>query len=82
VTLGLYAATSKYLNRPLVFPGSDVTYNLKYDFSSSQNNAKFQLFAIRNPKAYDSIFNIHDGTSYTWAEIWEKTARWVDRRSR
>jgi hypothetical protein len=74
VTVALYATARKALGEPLVFPGSNISFNLEYDHSIATNNAAFQLFAAQNDKAYNQAFNIHDGKSVTFAELWPKIA--------
>ena len=74
VTLGLYAAILKEMGQPLIFPGSSATYDLPYDFSTANHNAAHQLFLVKNDKAYDRAFNIHDGKPLKFAQLWPKVA--------
>ncbi|GAA6012379.1 hypothetical protein JCM10207_007066 [Rhodosporidiobolus poonsookiae] len=77
-TIALYAVARKALNEPLVFPGSEATYNLPYDFSTASNDAEFQIFALKNKEAYGRAFNIHDGKSLPWSVVWPKIAEYFD----
>ncbi|KAJ9104750.1 hypothetical protein QFC19_003891 [Naganishia cerealis] len=74
VTLGQYASLLKYLDKSLIFPGSSATYNLPYDFSTANHNAAHQLFLVKNEKAYDRAFNIHDGKPMRFSDLWPKVA--------
>ncbi|GAA6034193.1 hypothetical protein JCM8097_003773 [Rhodosporidiobolus ruineniae] len=77
-TVALYAAGRKAADESLVFPGSSASYNLAYDFSYAGNNARFQIFALTNEKAYGRVFNIHDGKPVRWSELWPKIANYFD----
>jgi nucleoside-diphosphate-sugar epimerase len=76
-TVALYASACKAFGEPLTFPGTETSYRLEYDFSTASNNARFQLAAATNPKAYHQAFNISDGTPLTWAALWPRIATWV-----
>lgn len=76
-SVALYASACKALGEPLAFPGTETSYRLEYDFSTASNNARFQLAAATNPKAYHQAFNISDGTPLTWATLWPRIATWV-----
>ncbi|TKA55058.1 hypothetical protein B0A53_02533 [Rhodotorula sp. CCFEE 5036] len=73
-TVALYASACKAFGEPLTFPGTETSYRLEYDFSTASNNARFQLAAATNPKAYHQAFNISDGTPLTWAALWPRIA--------
>ena len=75
VTLGLYASAMKHFNQPLIFPGSDVAYDLGRMHSTASNDAAFQVFAIKKKEAWDRIFNIDDGASVSYGELWPKVAK-------
>ncbi|GAA6012380.1 hypothetical protein JCM10207_007067 [Rhodosporidiobolus poonsookiae] len=76
--VALYAAARKALNEPLIFPGSEATYNLPYDFSTASNDAEFQVFLLKNEKAHGRAFNIHDGEPVPWSVMWPKIAEYFD----
>ncbi|GEM11724.1 NAD dependent oxidoreductase [Rhodotorula toruloides] len=75
-TVALYASGCKALNQALVFPGSSASYKLEYDQSTAANNAAFQIFAATTEKAYDRAFNIYDGNTETFADLWPKIANY------
>lgn len=82
VTIALYATARKALGEPLVFPGSTISYNQPNDHSVAHNNAAFQVYAALNEKAYDKAFNIYDGESVSFSDLWPKIAAYVDKRDR
>lgn len=76
-TIALYASGCKAVGDPLIFPGSSVSYKLEYDHSTATNNAAFQIFAATTEKAYNRAFNIYDGKTETFSDLWPKIAECV-----
>ena len=71
-SLALYATARKELEQKLVFPGSDVSWNLPYDHSIASHNAAFQVYAAVN--GLEGAYNIHAGKPITFKELWPKVA--------
>ncbi|KAK1924580.1 NAD(P)-binding protein [Papiliotrema laurentii] len=73
-SLALYATARKELEQKLVFPGSDVSWNLPYDHSIASHNAAFQVYAAVN--GLEGAYNIHAGKPITFKELWPKVAEY------
>ncbi|GAA6013343.1 hypothetical protein JCM8202_003114 [Rhodotorula sphaerocarpa] len=73
-TIALYAVARKALGEPLVYPGSEASYKLPYDFSTASNNARFQIAAATNADATDRAYNISDGEPDSFETLWPKFA--------
>ncbi|CAF1055708.1 unnamed protein product [Rotaria sordida] len=50
ISLAFYACIQKEKGQPLVFPGSEITWNSIIDHSDALNNAHFQLWSSTNDK--------------------------------
>ncbi|CAF3493823.1 unnamed protein product [Rotaria socialis] len=58
VTVALYATIQKELGQPLLFPGSEKTWDRISDHSTASNNACFQLWAVYfNIPHHEQILN-------------------------
>lgn len=74
-SVGLYAAISKELHGNLVFPGSETFYTLFDSFTYSRLHASFNLWAALQPKYTNQAFNVVNGDSESWQNMWPKLAR-------
>lgn len=73
--LGLYAAVTKELNAPFIFPGSPKFY-IKLDcFTYSRLHAKFNLWAATAPNAGNQAFNVVNGDVQSWQTMWPRLAK-------
>jgi nucleoside-diphosphate-sugar epimerase len=74
LTLALYATVTKELGQDLVFPGSPDFYT-KFDcFTSSKLHAQFCTWAALEPRAANQAFNVHNGDTESWQNLWPKVA--------
>ncbi|MGE4240963.1 SDR family oxidoreductase [Ramlibacter sp.] len=73
VYLGVYAAISRELGLPLVFPGTGEDVVL--EATDARLLAKAIAWAIDSPSAADEIFNITNGDVYTFRGLWPELAR-------
>jgi hypothetical protein len=74
--VGLYAAITKELNQPFIFPGSPWFYTTGLDcFTYSRLHAKFVLWAAQEPRAGNQAFNVVNGDVQSWQNLWPRLAR-------
>ena len=77
-SLGIYAAISKELGDPLLFPGNEKLY-MGFDcFSYSRLHASFNLWAALEPKCSNQAFNFVNGDVESWSNLWPKLANRFD----
>lgn len=73
--LGLYCAISKEIDGNLVFPGSQTFYTLFDCFTYSRLHADFNLWAALKPECGNQAFNVFNGDTESWQNLWPKFAR-------
>ena len=83
-SLGLYAAICAELNNdtknsdnnkpPLPWPGSDRFYSAATTFTSSKLHAAFCLWAALEPRCSKQAFNVVNGDTETWENMWPRLA--------
>ena len=74
-SLGLYAAISKELSGSLVFPGSQAFYTMFDSFTYSRLHADFNLWAALEPKCSNQAFNVVNGDTESWQNLWPHVAK-------
>ena len=77
--IALYALISKELdskNEGLVFPGSPAFYTKFDSFTYSKLHAQFVAWAAREPRAANEAFNVVNGDTETWQNLWPKVANY------
>jgi len=73
--LGLYASISATLpERELVFPGSLTNYVAFNCWTSARLHAEFCIWAYLEPKAGNQAFNVTNGDTESWQNIWPQLA--------
>lgn len=73
--LGLYATVSKTLpGSQLTFPGNQANYFVYNNWTSSELHARFCLWAATAPGAGNNIFNVANGDTQSWQELWPRIA--------
>ncbi|KAK5096140.1 hypothetical protein LTS08_007746 [Lithohypha guttulata] len=72
--LGLYASVGKlaHPNSELPFPGSKECYLAFNTWTSAKLHAKFCLWAARAPNAADQMFNVVNGDTESWMNLWPR----------
>jgi len=76
LALALYAVVQRELKQDLVFPGSPDFY-IKFDcFTSSKIHAQFCAWAALEPRAANQAFNVHNGDTESWQNMWPKVAEY------
>jgi hypothetical protein len=73
--VALYAAVSKELGGELEFPGSETFYSRFDSFTSARLHAAFSLWAILEPKCANQAFNVVNGDTESWSNLWPKVAK-------
>lgn len=73
-SLALYAAVTKELGQPLQFPGSETFYTRFDCFTYSRLHAQFQLWAASKAQAGNQAFNVVNGDTESWQNLWPKLA--------
>lgn len=73
--VGLYAAITKEMGQDLVFPGSPDFYTRFDTFTSSKLHAQFCLWAALEPRAMNQAFNVVNGDTESWQNMWPKLAK-------
>ena len=77
-SLGIYCAVAKELNGTLLFPGSPLFYTMFDCFTYSRLHANFNLWAAMEPKAGNQAFNVVNGDTESWQNLWPKVARYFE----
>ncbi|KAF2869075.1 hypothetical protein BDV95DRAFT_630233 [Massariosphaeria phaeospora] len=74
ITLGIYAVVSKELGQDLVFPGSPDFYTMFDSFTNSKLHAQFCAWAALDPRAANEAFNVVNGDTESWQNMWPRVA--------
>lgn len=73
--LGLYCTVSKVLpGSELPFPGCKANYFAFNTWTSANLHAQFSLWAAAAPKAGNNIFNVTNGDTESWQNLWPRLA--------
>ncbi|KAL4871708.1 hypothetical protein BDV12DRAFT_163616, partial [Aspergillus spectabilis] len=73
--IGLYCTVSKALpGSELPFPGSKANYLTFNTWTSANLRARFCLWAAKAPKAGNKIFNVTNGDTESWQNLWPRLA--------
>ncbi|KAH9907177.1 hypothetical protein F4778DRAFT_768855 [Xylariomycetidae sp. FL2044] len=74
-SLGLFTAVSKELEGSnLVFPGNKTNYLAFNCWTSARMHANFCLWAGKAPNAADQRFNVVNGDTQSWQDLWPRIA--------
>lgn len=74
-SIGIYAAVSKELGGELVFPRSETFYTSFDCFTYSRLHAQFNLWAAIEPRCSNQAFNVVNGDTESWQNLWPKMAK-------
>ncbi|KAJ9264873.1 hypothetical protein DTO212C5_6989 [Paecilomyces variotii] len=72
--IGLYAAVTKELNQPFLFPGNPDFYTRFDCFTYSRLHGQFNLWAALEPRASNQNFNVVNGDVQSWQTLWPRLA--------
>jgi nucleoside-diphosphate-sugar epimerase len=73
-----YAAISKELGLPLRFPGTEGNYHALYQCTEALHLAKATVWMATEPKCANQDFNVTNGDTFRWANLWPKFADYFD----
>ena len=73
-SIGLYTVISKELTGSLPWPGDDYFYHAATTFTSSKLHADFCLWAALQPRCSNQAFNVVNGDTETYENLWPKLA--------
>jgi nucleoside-diphosphate-sugar epimerase len=74
VTLAVYGTIAKETGRPFVFPGSPQQYDGTTDITDARLLARQLVWAATAPTAANEAFNIVNGDTFHWRDMWEVVA--------
>jgi len=74
--IALYAAVQRELGRPLDFPGSAKAFNVRTQFTELRLLARAIAWMATEPRCANQAFNVVNGDSPSWAELWPRFANW------
>ncbi|KAL9026122.1 MAG: hypothetical protein Q9180_007535, partial [Flavoplaca navasiana] len=74
-SIGIYAAISKEIDGQLVFPGSETFYTCFDCFTYSRLHAQLNLWAAMEPRCSSQAFNVINGDTESWQNLWPKMAK-------
>ncbi len=72
--IGVYAAVSKELGLPLVYPGSRLSYHTLMQVTDADLLARAQVWAATSPHAANEAFNVTNGDAFRFEQIWPRFA--------
>ena len=72
--IGVYAAISKELGLPLVYPGSPLAYHTLMQTTASALLARMQCWAATSPNAANEVFNVTNGDVFRFEHVWPRFA--------
>jgi nucleoside-diphosphate-sugar epimerase len=74
MVIAVYAMISKALGLPLVFPGTETSYQSLYQVTDARILARATDWAGETPSAEGEIFNITNGDYFRWSRMWPRLA--------
>jgi nucleoside-diphosphate-sugar epimerase len=74
VTLAVYGTIARETGRPFVFPGSPEQYDRTTDITDARLLARHLAWAATSPAAANEAFNVVNGDTFHWREMWEVVA--------
>jgi len=72
--IAVYAAISKALGLPLRFPGKPGAWRSVYQVTESAHMAKACLWAATEPRCASEAYNITNGDTFRWCNLWPRIA--------
>lgn len=73
-TLGAYAAICREAGEKLDFPGSERSYGSRTEITDGPLLARAIKYLSTEPSAGNHAFNVTNGNSFRWADIWDGLA--------
>jgi len=78
LAIAIYASVTRELGQELVFPGAPEFYTKFDSFTSSKLHAEFCAWAALEPRAANEAFNVVNGDTESWQNLWPKVASRFD----
>jgi nucleoside-diphosphate-sugar epimerase len=76
--LATYAAMSRELGIPLRYPGRQAGWNALQETCDAELFGRSALWALREEKARNQIFNVSNGDVYRWRQMWGELAAFYE----
>lgn len=70
LVIAVYAAIQRELGKPLDFPGTEVAFNARTQFTDLRLLARALAWMAREPRCANQAFNVVNGDTPTWRELW------------
>lgn len=74
LALAVYASICKHEGTPLVFTGTQTTWESHLETSDANLIAEQEIWAATHPHAHNQAFNVSNGDDVTWKELWPVVA--------
>ena len=81
VTLAVYGTIARETGRPFVFPGSPEQYDGTTDITDARLLARHLTWAATSPAGANEAFNVVNGDTFHWRQMWEVVAVGPRRRA-
>lgn len=72
--IAVYAAICKEMGLPLRFPGQRGAFSALYQVTASDHMASAALWAATEPRAANQAYNITNGDTFRWQNLWPRIA--------
>jgi nucleoside-diphosphate-sugar epimerase len=78
MVIAVYASISKELGIPLRFPGKPGAYHSLIEMTDAGLLAEATTWAATTPAAANQAFNITNGDSFRWSDMWPRIAAFFE----
>lgn len=78
LVFAIYACIQRALGRPFSFPGTEAAYNARTQFTDLALLARAIHWMAEEPKCANQAFNVVNGDTPRWGELWVKFAEYFD----
>jgi nucleoside-diphosphate-sugar epimerase len=78
LVLSVYAAIQRELGLPFDYPGSPAGYDTLTQFTDLRLLARAIHWMANVPRAANQSFNVVNGDTPRWSELWPRFAAWLD----
>ncbi|WP_454692203.1 NAD-dependent epimerase/dehydratase family protein [Achromobacter aloeverae] len=74
--MAVYATLMKAAGKPLAFPGSEAAFAARLNYTDARLLARAMAWAATAPGARGQDFNIANGDTFSWRQVWPAIARY------
>lgn len=78
MVIAVYATLSRELGAPMRFPGAPGAYDSLVEMTDAGLLARATVWAATEPRCANQAFNINNGDTFRWSEMWPAIARAFD----